>query len=165
MNCGKQRFIGNNLKKKFHDWEVSPYWDLMEGIYWATLRFGEDDRREWEWENNDKYLVKSFYSALAKERAQRVLQPHEGEDDFPHKIFLDASVPFRVAFFSWRSYVWRRHTINKLNSKGMNLVGECALCRGRRVCGTYLAILLAIQKGLRIFFTHFQETLGGSWNG
>lgn len=30
---------------------------LMDGLHRALLYFGEEDRRGWEWENNEEYLV------------------------------------------------------------------------------------------------------------
>lgn len=51
-------------------------------------------------------------------------------------------------------------TIDKLNSKGMNLVDECALCRGGGESIPSHGLLPVVQKGPGIFFASLQETLG-----
>lgn len=120
--------MGSSPEKNV-DWEVNNYMDIMDGIYQAATQFGEEDSIGWEKRHGESYTVKSYYAVLAKEIADMILQPYEIEVNFPHKGIWDTTIPFKIAFSTWKAYWGRLQTIDKLISRGMNLVKECALSK------------------------------------
>lgn len=60
-------------------------WACSVCLYQAALQFGEEDSIEWGGQTSGEYTVGSYYAMLSKKRAEYTIQPHEREDNFPHK--------------------------------------------------------------------------------
>lgn len=113
--------------------------NFMDGISPAALQFEEEDKTEWEEEASEHFSVMSYYVVLSKERSEHTMQPHKMKNNLPHKHIWDTTVPFRVTCFARKACVGRIQTIDKLISKGINLVDKCILCQdGERVQSTSL---------------------------
>lgn len=67
--------------------EAYRYQEMMLGLHNAAAHFEEMDRTRWG--NNGNYPVRSFYTILAKEKANKVVKPEDIDNNFPMKKIWD----------------------------------------------------------------------------